>query len=205
GLDPRTSRAGIIEALRDQINNPLYFHCVLDAHHLDTLRALGVLTTPNVKLRLAGAYPHNVAYGRSPAEPGFDEEVAFTGNLFSPRPPRGEGRAREIVADFLEKIIAPLQADVCASYWTAVEAALAQIDPADRRTAALDVDQSFFWEFVAADVLSTAITATRLAALRACQRPLSVFGLMFDPASAAMLAGSPHITPKPAKDPVTEL
>src|SRR5438876_419992 len=81
----------IVAALRDQINNPLYFHCLLDSHHLETLRGLGVLTTPNVKLRLAAAYPHHVAYGLQPAEPGFDEDIAFTGNLFSPRPPRGEG------------------------------------------------------------------------------------------------------------------
>ncbi len=204
-LDPRASRSGVLAALRDQINNPLYFHCLLDSNHLDTLRKLGVLETPNVKLRLAGAYPHHVDYGDRPAEPGFDEEIAFTGNLFSPRPPRGDGRAREIIADFLERIVHPLEADVGHSYWAAVEQALERTADADRRLAALDFDQSFFWEFVAADVLSTTISRTRLAALRACRRPVSIYGLMFDPASVQILAGLPHLAYKEAKDPVAEL
>lgn len=205
GLDPKTSRAGVRAALSDQINNPLYYHCLLDREHLEVLRRLDVLTSPNVKVRLAGAYPQNVSYGLQPPEPGFDEDVAFTGNLFLPRPPRGEGDAQAIIARFLERTMQLIESDICGSYWAAVERALGELDDADRRTAALDMDQSFFWEFVAADVLSTAIARTRLSALRASKRPVSLYGLMFDPASAVMLADQPHLRYKAAKDPIDEL
>jgi hypothetical protein len=153
-LDPELSRDGIIEALRDQINNPLFFHCFLDADHVTTMRQLGVLTTSHVKHRLAVAYHPSETYGRGPAEVGYDEDVVFTGNLFSQRPPRGQGAVGATIARLLDKILTRVDADVCASYWDAVEAARAEIGSTACQAAKLDPDQSFFWEFVAADVLS---------------------------------------------------
>src|SRR5581483_8777929 len=51
-LDPARSRIGVLADLRAQINDPLCFHVAFDQEHVDVLRRLGVLTTPNVRVRL---------------------------------------------------------------------------------------------------------------------------------------------------------
>jgi len=204
-LDPARSRRGVLDDLRAQINDPLIFHCAFDQQHVDTMRALGVLTTPQVRVRLARAYPHHVAFGTAAAESGYDEEIAFTGNLFSPRPPRGEGRTREVIEAMIGEVTAAFDRDPCASYWDVVERAAARLDDDTRRAARLTHDDSFFWEFLCVDIMSAVITRTRMNALAACRQPVSIYGLTFDPRSEQLLRGHPHLTAKPTADYITEL
>jgi hypothetical protein len=204
-LDPTKSRRGVLADLAAQINDPLCFHCAFDQQHVDTMRALGVLTTSQVRVRLARAYPHHVAAGFAAAEEGYDEAVAFTGNLFSPRPPRGEGPVRAILERFLDQVTAAFDRDIDASYWDVVEQAAAELGDDVRRTAKLTHDESFFWEYLCVDIMSTVISRTRLNALGACRRPVSVYGLTFDPQSVQLLRGHPHLTAKPTAHYITEL
>ena len=202
-LDPERSRTGVLADLRAQINDPLCFHIVFDQEHVDVMRALGVLTTPQVRVRLARAYPHHVAFGEVEQPPGYDEEVAFAGNLFSARPPRGEGAVREILERLREQVLGAFDRDPGISYWQAVERARAELGPEACRAARLTHDDSFFWEYLCIDILSMVITRKRMNALVACHRPVSVYGLMFDPQSAAMLSHYPHLAPKGAADYIT--
>ena len=205
-LDPAASRSGVLADLRAQINDPLCFHCAFDQQHVDTMRALGVLTTPQVRVRLARAYPHHVAYGiEGSREDGYDEAVAFAGNLFSKRPPRGEGPTREILTRLFAHVIETFGRDPSVSYWDAVGAGMAELGEEACRTAKLGHDESFFWEYLCVDIMSAVITHTRMNALRASRHPVSVYGLMFDPESARMLQHHPHLTAKGAADYITEL
>jgi hypothetical protein len=197
-FDPARSIDGTLAALRDQINNPLFFHCFLDQDHITTLRRLGVLTTSHVRHHLAAVYRPSELYGRGPADAGYDEEIAFTGNLFSDIPRRGDDGTAGIIERFLQKVVARLDADICSSYWDAVETARAEIGETDCRTAKLDPDHSFFWEFVAFDVLGALVTRTRMNALRACRHPVSIYGLMHNPASKTLLEEVPHLSFKQA-------
>jgi hypothetical protein len=202
-LDPERSRQGVLADLRDQLNDPLCFHCAFDQQHVDTLRELGVLTTAQVRVRLGPAYPHHVAYGAAAEDDGYDEDVAFAGNLFSPRPPRSHGRSREILEALRDRVIAEFDRDMNISYWDALQAALAELDEADRRAVKLTYDQSFFWDYLCVDIMSSVITHTRLRALGASRHPISVYGLMFDPQSADLLQPYPHLTVKGAADFIT--
>ena len=208
-LDPERSRRGVLDDLRAQINDPLVFHYAFDQQHVDTMRALGVLTTSQVRVRLARAYPHHVDFGTTAPEGGpeggYDEEVAFTGNLFSPRPRRGDGRLRESLEALLGEVTAAFDHDPRASYWEIVEQAVARLDEATRGGARLTCDDSFFWEFLCVDIMSAVITRTRMNALAACRRPVSIYGLTFDPQSVQLLHGHPHLTAKPTADYITEL
>jgi len=206
-VDPERSRRGVLADLRDQLNDPLCFHCAFDQQHVDTLRDLGVLTTPQVRVRLGPAYPHHVGYGAAAADAddGYDEDVAFTGNLFSPRPPRSHGRTREILEALRDRVIAAFDRDMHISYWDATQAALAALGEADCRSAKLMHDESFFWEYLCIDIMSSVITHTRLSALGASRHPISVYGLMFDPQSAHMLQPYPHLAVKGAAHYTTEM
>jgi Glycosyl transferases group 1 len=202
-VDPDRSRQGVLADLRDQLNNPLCFHCAFDQQHVDGLRELGVLTTPQVRVRLGPAYPHHVAFGDATGEDGYDEEVAFTGNLFSPRPQRSHGRTRDIIETLRDRVIAAFDRDMQVSYWDAVQAARAELGETDCRSAKLMPDESFFWEYLSVDVMSSLITHSRLRALGASRHPVSVYGLMFDPLSAHLLQPHPHLTLKGAVDYLT--
>jgi hypothetical protein len=204
-LDPDRSRRGVLADLSAQINDPLCFHCALDRQHVETMRRLGVLTTPNVKVTIPRAFPHHVAYAAEPDEPGYDEAVAFTGNLFSPRPPRGAGAVQEILQHLLQRVLAAFDRDIGASYWDAVNAAMAELGDDACRAAKLDHDESFFWEYLCVDIMSSVITQTRMRALAAARQPVSVYGLMFDPQSAHMLQRYPNLTAKGAAHYVTGL
>lgn len=194
-LDPKESRAGVLAVLRDQINNPLYFHCALDQHHVDCLRALNVLTTPNVRVQLAHAYPNYVAQGEADA-PVPDDAIVFTGNLFEPAPQLAEGAAHETLTRFRESVLAAFRADLGADYWQATERALAEIGEPLAREARLDHDQSFFWTFLAADVMAQVVTENRLDAFRAARRPVDVYGLMHSPDAVRFLDQHPHLSYK---------
>lgn len=204
-LDPARSRSGVLADLRAQINDPLCFHCAFDQEHVDTMRRLGVLTTPNVKVTLARAFPHHVAYAREPDEPGYDEDVVFAGNLFSARPSRGDGTVSATLQELLRLVLAAFDRDPAVSYWDAVAAAIAQLGDDACRAAKLDHDESFFWEFLCADIMSTVITHSRMRALAATRRPVSVYGLMFDPQSAHLLQLHHHLAVKGAADYLTAL
>jgi hypothetical protein len=195
-LDPSKSRSGVLADMHAQMNNPLCFHCAIDQRHVDTMRELGVLTTKQVKVRLSGAYPQFVALGETAPEAGYDEAIAFTGNLFSSRPTRGEGSTSETLARLADLVIAAFDRDPGTYYWDAVKAAMAEIGDAACRAAKLIFDESFFWEYVCVDILSAVITRTRLRALAASRHPISVYGLMFDPQSEHLLRQHPHLTAK---------
>jgi hypothetical protein len=204
-LDPAKSRSGVLADLRTQINDPLCFHCAFDQQHVDTLRALGALTTPQVRVRLATGQPHHVAHGLAAEPDGYDEAVAFTGNLFSPRPPRGQGQQQVVLERLLHRVMALMAADPLASYWESIERALGELDPAERSDAKLSFDESFFWEYLCVDIMSTATTQGRMNALAASRHPVSIYGLMFDPQSTQLLQRHPHLVAKGAADYQTEL
>ncbi len=204
-LDPQRSRSHVLDDLRVQINDPLCYHCAFDQQHVDTMRSLGVLTTPKVRVKLATGQPHHVARGLEADEAGYDETVSFTGNLFSPRPPRGEGRTRGTLKRLLDHVLAAFDRDPGTSYWQAVEEGMAMLGADACREAKLIYDESFFWEYLCVDVMSSATTRNRLNMLTACKHPVSVYGLMFDPNSSHLLARHPHLTPKGAVDYTTGL
>jgi hypothetical protein len=204
-LDPARSRGGVLADMRAQINDPLYYHCAFDQQHVDTMRALGALTTPNVRVRLARAYPHHVAFGLTEPESGYDEDVAFTGNLFSPRPPRGDDEVRPIIRRLLELVLERYERDPDTTYWDAIEAARAELGEDACGRARLTHDQSFFWEYLCVDIMSSVISHTRMHALQASRRPVSIYGLMFDPQSVQLLRRYPHLAAKGAADYITEL
>ena len=200
-LDPRESRDGVLAALRDQINHPLYFHCALDQQHVDCLRALDVLTTSQVRVQLAHAYPNYVAHGETAAPPAAgDRSIVFTGNLFAAAPDPAEGPIRETLARFKASVLRRFRADIGTSYWDAVEGALAELDAAEARAARLTYDQSFFWTFLAADVMARAITENRLDAFTASRLPIDVYGLMHSPEAVGFLEQHPHLTYKGVAD-----
>jgi len=200
-LDPKESRAGMLVALREQINHPLYYHCPVDQQHVDCLQALGVLTTANVRARLSHAYPQYVAYGKANAPQRHDGKIVFTGNLFSPAPQFAtEKRVQATLDRFREAVLRRFRADIGTSYWAAVESALAELDEADAREAKLAYDESFFWTFLAADVVARVITENRVGAFTASRSPIDVYGLMHSPESVSMLDDYPHLTYKGVAD-----
>ena len=182
------SRSGVLERARDQINSPLYFHLAYDQQHVDGLRALGVLTTPQVRIQLGWSMPN---YTRREAAPvAQDRDLIFTGNLFRPAQVTADERALDVLTRFRNAVCARLEGDITSSYWAAVERSLGEIDAADARAARLDYDESFFWSFLAGDVMARVITNGRLAALRAVRHPLEFYGLLHDPELAGLLTGS---------------
>lgn len=204
-LDPEKSRSGVLADLRAQINDPLCYHIAFDQEHVDVLRSLGVLTTPQVRVRLARAYPHHVAFGEIEREDGYDEDVGFAGNLYSPRPQRGTGPVRELLDGLRERVVASFEQDPNVSYWDAVERARTELGEDACRATKLMHDESFFWEYLCVDILSAVTTRTRLDALGACRRDVSVYGLMFDPQSVQLLRQYPHLVPKGAADYITQM
>jgi hypothetical protein len=182
------SRAGVLERARDQINNPLYFHLAFDQQHVNALRKLGVLTTPHVRSQIAWAMPN---YRYPSAEPiAQDRDIMYAGNLFKPTPAGADDRTLDVLARFRNAVCARLAGDITASYWDAVEQALGEIDPADAEAARLGYDHSFFWSFLASDVMARVITNGRLAALRAVRHPVDFYGLLHNPELASLLEGS---------------
>lgn len=182
------SHSGVLARARDQINSPLFYHLALDQDHVDDLRRLGVLTTPQVRVQLSWSMPH---YTRPATEAiPQDRDVIYTGNLFRPAPTTADDRALGTLSRFRNGVLARMEGDITASYWAAVEQSLGDIDPADARAAGLDYDQTFFWSFLASDVMARVITQGRLAALRAARHPVDFYGLLHDPELAALLHGS---------------
>jgi len=182
------SLLGVIERTRDLINNPLFFHVSSDQQHVDALRKLGMLTTPNVRSQLTWSSPNHTYQAAEAGAP--DRDIIFTGNLFKPQPAVGGGRALDVLARFSGTVLSRMERDVTASYWDAVEQALAEIDAEDAWTACLDYDQTFFWTFLVHDVMAKVITHGRLGALRAVRRPVELYGLLHDAGLASLLDGS---------------
>jgi hypothetical protein len=125
--------------------------------------------------------------------------------VFSPRPPRGDGAVREILQQILAHVHDTFARDPRACYWQAVSAALAAVGEDASRAAKMEPDESFFWEYLCVDIMSAVITQTRLQALAAADHPIAVYGQMFDPQSAQMLAPHPNLVAKGAAHYITEL
>jgi len=195
-LDPKESRGGMLAALRDQINHPLYFHCALDQQHVECLRALDVLVTPKVRSQLAHAYPNYVTQGTTETPPAPDGSIVFTGNLFAPVPELAEGKTRDTLVRFRDSILRRYRRDIGTCYWDAVEDALAEIGDVDAEEARLAYDQSFFWTFLAADVMAQVITENRIDAFRASRRPVDIYGLMHNHEAVRLLEDHPHLNYK---------
>ncbi len=199
-LDPAESRSGVLAVAREQINHPLYFHCLFDQQHIDTLRALGVLTTPQVRLKLGHAYPNFLAYARAHDAIESDRSIIFAGNLFEPPPDLTQGGARETLAGFRSSVLRRFADDLGASYWDATERALTEIDPAAAAAAKLGYDETFFWSFLASDVVARVITENRLAAFRAARHPVDVYGMMHYPEAVRLLDDHRNMTYKGVAD-----
>jgi hypothetical protein len=90
-LDPMPSRPAMLEALRDQINNPLYFNCALDQQHVDTLRALGrkLLPVSGSAGGSAASWRADAADRRAPASPHHAEAI----HCRRPSPPTAADRS----------------------------------------------------------------------------------------------------------------
>jgi hypothetical protein len=182
------SQGGLLARVRDQLDNPLYYHVSLDQQHLDAARQLGILTTPRVRTQLPWTHPNHDR--RGDAAMPKDIDVAFTGNLFQGRPPVAADRALDVLNRYRSAVLTRMDGDVNASYWDAMAQSLAEIDPDEARSAGLDHDQTFFWTFLVYDVMRRVITHGRLAALRAANRPVDFYGLPFDSELASLLHGS---------------
>jgi len=205
-FEPGASVPGMLARLRDQLKSPLYYHYAFDRGNVEKLRGLGVLETDRVRYGPAPAYGNHVDYGlANPLADSYDQDVAFTGNLFLPTVRAQRHAEHEAIRRFEAVALGGADADVNRSYWSLIEAGLADLEAPIRAGARLDYDESFFWSYLGSDFMAKLTTRTRLNMLRATRRDVAVFGLQHHPEAAALLDALPHLRFEGSRDFATEM
>jgi hypothetical protein len=167
------------------------------------MRALGVMTTPNVRVVLAPARDHAVEYaGSHPTTDTYDEDVAFIGTVQAPEFVH-DNVAAAFVQAFRERVLAAAT-EPTAAMWRPILQQMERTPAHELLAAQLTFDHPFFWLFVSFGILAEATMIGRQHLLRELGRPVSCY-LLFDEPPESPLRKLDRIALKPAVDAITEL
>jgi Glycosyl transferases group 1 len=184
---PSDSQGGVLERLRTLFADPRIVHLFPDSGHMQEFSNLGIGSFGEEAWYVQGVGSVFVDVGLQTDRSGFDDEVAFFGNLYLASSKRIPYAADPPLAQLRERARAASGADWRLSAYHAYRDAIAALDPREQIALRLVPDQSFFWHFMRNELSLFMNGDERLRILKSCGKTIAYFGNFNDPDSNAMM------------------